>query len=123
MGSQSEGPSPEHSPGHLEEPETGLDTICQEGKQTRVTASRDPTVSSKKEESTRLNAQAAEQVLQRAQNTKPQERLHFHVTSDNEITPREEQIIDDRIDEINDEDKQYTTEEVAEHLDIDLDDE
>lgn len=39
------------------------------------------------------------------------------------MTPHEEQIIDDRIDEINDEDKQYTTEEVAEHLDIDLDDE
>ena len=39
------------------------------------------------------------------------------------MTPREEQIIDDRIDEINDEDQQYTTEEVAEALDIDLDDE
>jgi hypothetical protein len=45
------------------------------------------------------------------------------VTSDDDMTPREEQIIDDRIDEINDEDQQYTTEEVAEALDIDLDDE
>ena len=45
------------------------------------------------------------------------------MTSDDDMTPREEQIIDDRIDEINDEDQQYTTEEVAEALDIDLDDE
>lgn len=67
--------------------------------------------------------QAAEQVLQRAQNTKHQEHLHIHVTSDDEMTPREEQAIEARIDEINDEDKQYTTEEVAEALDIDLDDE
>ncbi|SIS07900.1 hypothetical protein [Natronorubrum thiooxidans] len=43
--------------------------------------------------------------------------------SDDEMTPREEQAIDDRIEEINNDEKQYTTEEVAQSLDIDLDDE
>ena len=40
---------------------------------------------------------------------------------DGEMTEREAEIIEERIDEIEDEDKHYTTEEAAEELGIDLD--
>ncbi|NHN60465.1 MULTISPECIES: hypothetical protein [Halorussus] len=43
------------------------------------------------------------------------------MTSDNEMTVREEQVIEEQFDEIRDEDTRYTTDEVANHLGIDLD--
>jgi len=43
-------------------------------------------------------------------------------TVDDEMTEREREVIDDRIEELEDADKRYSTEEAAEAPDIDLDD-
>lgn len=40
---------------------------------------------------------------------------------DDEMTEREREVIDERIDELEDDDRRYTTEEAADALDIDLD--